>query len=74
MKVKELIKIGNVAMKMLHERGISMDYYQHLPMMEEFDIMKNVLGTLGEDGQILPSSARCTSTLFLTKETGSTRL
>ena len=26
MKVKELIKIGEKTMKMLHERGISMDY------------------------------------------------
>jgi hypothetical protein len=42
MKVKELIKIGNVIMKMLHERGITMDYYQHLPMIEEFDIMKDM--------------------------------
>ena len=42
MKVKDLIKIGNVIMKMLHERGISMNYYQHLPMVEEFDIMKSM--------------------------------
>ena len=42
MKVKELIKIGNVIMKMLHERGISMDYYQHLQMVEEYDILKNM--------------------------------
>lgn len=42
MKVKELIKIGNVIMKMLHERGIGMDYYQYLPMVEEFDLMKEM--------------------------------
>lgn len=42
MKVKELIKIGKVIMKSLHERGISMDYYQHIPMVEEFDIMKGM--------------------------------
>ena len=42
MKVKELIKIGNELMKMLHERGITMDYYQHLPMIKEFDIMKDM--------------------------------
>lgn len=42
MKVKELIKIGNVIMKMLHERGITMDYYQHLPLIQEFDIMKDM--------------------------------
>ena len=29
-------------MKMLHERGISMDYYQYLPLIEEFDIMKDM--------------------------------
>lgn len=40
MKVKELIKIGKVIMKMLHERGIKMDDYMYLPMVEEFDIMK----------------------------------
>ena len=27
-------------MKSLHEHGISMDYYQHLPMVDEFDVMK----------------------------------
>ena len=42
MKVKELIKIGNVVMKMLHERGITMDFYQHIPLIEEFDIMKDM--------------------------------
>ena len=42
MKVKELIKIGKIVMKMLHERGIKMEDYQHLPMIEEFDIMKNM--------------------------------
>ena len=41
MKVKELIKIGNVIMKMLHERGIKMEDYQHLPMVEEFVFMKD---------------------------------
>lgn len=42
MTVKELIKIGENLMKMLHERGISMDYYQYLPMVEEFDMMKEM--------------------------------
>ena len=42
MKVKELIFIGKEIMKMLHERGIAMDYYQHLPMVTEFDIMRNM--------------------------------
>lgn len=42
MNVKELIKIGKDVMKMLHERGISMDYYQYLPLIEEFDIMKDM--------------------------------
>jgi Mor family transcriptional regulator len=42
MKVKELIKIGEKLMKMLHERGIKMEDYQHLPMTEEFDMMKNM--------------------------------
>ena len=42
MKAKELIKIGKVLMKMLHERGIKMEDYQHLPMVEEFDIMKDM--------------------------------
>ena len=42
MKVKELIKIGEKVMKMLHERGITMDYYQYLPLIQEFDIMKNL--------------------------------
>ena len=42
MKVKDLIKIGNVIMKMLHERGITMDYYQYLPLIQEFDIMKDM--------------------------------
>ena len=42
MKAKELIKIGNIVMKMLHERGITMDYYQYLPLIEEFDIMKDM--------------------------------
>ena len=42
MTVKELIKIGKVVMKMLHERGIKMEDYQHLPMIEEFDLMKKM--------------------------------
>ena len=42
MKVKDLIKIGKVMMKMLHERDIKMEDYQYLPMMEEFDIMKQM--------------------------------
>ena len=42
MKVKELIKIGQIIMKSLHERGIKMEDYQHLPMVEEYDIMKNM--------------------------------
>lgn len=42
MKVKELIFIGKEIMKSLHERGITMDYYQHLPMVQEFDVMKNM--------------------------------
>ena len=42
MEVKELIKIGEKVMKMLHERGIKMEDYQHMPMVEEFDIMKNM--------------------------------
>ena len=42
MKVKELIFIGKEIMKMLHERGISMDYYQHLSMVTEFDVMKSM--------------------------------
>jgi hypothetical protein len=41
MKVKELIKIGEKLMKMLHERGINMSDYQYLPMIDEFDLMKN---------------------------------
>ena len=41
MKVKELVKIGSEMMKMLHKHGITIDYYQHLPMIEEFDIMKD---------------------------------
>ena len=42
MKVKDLVKIGKETMKMLHERGIGMEYYQHLPMVEEFDILKRL--------------------------------
>jgi len=42
MKVKELIKIGKEIMKSLHERGITMDFYQHIPLIEEFDIMKDM--------------------------------
>ena len=42
MEVKELIKIGEKVMKMLHERGIKMEDYQHLPLVEEFDIMKSM--------------------------------
>jgi len=42
MKVKELIFIGKNLMKMLHERGIGMDYYKHLPMIEEFEAMKSM--------------------------------
>ena len=42
MKVKELIKIGEKIMKLLHERGITMDYYQYLPLIQEFDIMKDM--------------------------------
>ena len=42
MKVKELIKIGEKLMKMLHERGISMSDYQYLPMIDEFDLMKKM--------------------------------
>ena len=42
MKVKELIKIGKVIMKSLHERGIKMEDYQHLPMVEEYDVLKNM--------------------------------
>lgn len=42
MNVKELIKIGEKMMKMLHEHGIKMEDYQYLPMMEEFDIMKQM--------------------------------
>jgi len=42
MKVKELIKIGKDVMKMLHERGIKMEDYQHLPMIEEFDVLKDM--------------------------------
>lgn len=42
MTVKELIKIGEKVIKMLHERGISMEYYQYLPMVTEFDIMKKM--------------------------------
>lgn len=42
MKVKELVKIGKEIMKMLHERGIKMEDYTHLPMVEEFDIMKDM--------------------------------
>ena len=40
MKVKELIKIGKEMMKMLHERGIKMEDYQYLQMVDEFDHMK----------------------------------
>ena len=42
MKVKELIKIGKEIMKMLHERGIKMEDYQYLPMVEELDMMKEM--------------------------------
>ena len=42
MKIKELIKIGENIMKLLHERGIKMEDYQHLPMVEEFDVMKDM--------------------------------
>ena len=42
MKVKELIKIGKEIMKMLHERGIKMEDYQYFPMVEEFDMMKEM--------------------------------
>jgi hypothetical protein len=42
MEVKELIKIGEKLMKMLHERGIKMEDYQYLPLVEEFDIMKSM--------------------------------
>ena len=42
MKVKDLVKIGKEIMKMLHERGINMEYYRHLPMIEEFDVMKDM--------------------------------
>lgn len=42
MDVKELIKIGKEIMKILHERGIKMEDYQYLPMVEEFDIMKSM--------------------------------
>lgn len=42
MKVKDLIKIGEKVMKLLHERGIKMNYYMYLPMIQEFDIMKNM--------------------------------
>ena len=42
MKVKELVFFGKEIMKMLHERGIGIDYYQHLPMVKEFDAMKNM--------------------------------
>ena len=42
MKAKELIKIGKEMMKMLHERGIKMEDYQHLAMTEEFDVMKKL--------------------------------
>ena len=42
MLVKELIKIGEKMMKSLHERGITMDYYRYMPMIEEFDIMKDM--------------------------------
>lgn len=42
MKVKELIKIGSILMKTLHEMGIKMEDYQYLPMVEEFDIMKDL--------------------------------
>ena len=41
MKVKELIKIGEKMMKMLHERGINMSEYQYLQMIDEFDLMKS---------------------------------
>lgn len=41
MKVKDLVKIGKEIMKMLHKRGINMEYYQHLPIVEEFDVMKD---------------------------------
>lgn len=40
--MKELIKIGKDVMKMLHERGISMNYFQYLSLIEEFDIMKDM--------------------------------
>jgi len=42
MIVKELIKIGEKLMKSLHDHGISMSDYQYLPMIEEFDIMKDM--------------------------------
>lgn len=42
MIVKELIKIGEKMLKILHDHGINTSDYQYLPMIEEFDIMKDM--------------------------------
>ena len=40
MKVLELLKISCEMMKMLHKSGISIDDYKYLPMLKDFEKMK----------------------------------
>lgn len=40
MKVVELLKICGEMLKTLHENGISIDDYKHLPMLFDFQSMK----------------------------------
>ena len=42
MKVLDLVKISSESMKMLHENGISVEDYKHLPMLEEYRQMKSI--------------------------------
>ena len=42
MRVKELIKIGKDVMKMLHENGIKIEDYKYLPLIDEFEVMKDM--------------------------------
>ena len=59
MKAIELVKISSPMMKMLHENGISIDDYKHLPMLQDFHDMKNggdkttyIVATLAEKYKI----------------------
>lgn len=40
MKVVDLIKISKEMLKMLHENGINVSDYKHLPMLAEYQEMK----------------------------------